>query len=29
MISFLRLKNESKQNIDNLPGEGGTRLLSG
>jgi len=26
--AFLRLINESKQNIDNLPGEDGTRLIS-
>jgi len=28
LLSFLRLINESKQNIDNLPGEGGIRLIS-
>jgi len=28
LLSFLRLINESKQNIDNLPGEDGTRLMS-
>jgi len=26
--AFLRLINESKQNIDKLPGEDGTRLIS-
>jgi len=28
LLSFLRLINESKQNINNLPGEDGTRLIS-
>jgi len=28
LLSFLRLINESKQNIDNLSGEDRTRLLS-
>ena len=28
LLSFLRLINEAKQNIDNLPGEDGTRFIS-